>query len=101
MRIVTGIGVLEIVLSRSNLVALLEAIDDDRPGRERLTRTATFPEAIKREDWHPGALTDEHDLMIEVTVEPDEGHPAVPFVIPTIQDVWDMLGLDDDNVVDG
>lgn len=48
MRIVTGIGVLEIVLSRSNLVALLAAVDDEREGLEASSCTVYWPEEIRR-----------------------------------------------------
>lgn len=91
MRIVTGIGSLEIVLSRSNLIALLAAVDDDHEGLERSSRTVWWPESIEREHWHPKALLDGHPLRLRVTVEPDEGHPGVPFEIQSLQELAEEL----------
>lgn len=89
MRIVTGIGVLEIVLSRSNLVALLEALDDPES-----SRSVMWPLAIEREHWHPKALVDGQPLTLEITVEPDEGHPDVPFDIQSLCEIAEELGID-------
>ncbi len=94
MRIVTGIGTLQIVLSRSNLVALLAAVDDEQEGLERSSRAVWWSEGIERDHWHPKALLDGQPLLLQVTVEPDEGHPDVPFEILTLQQLADQLDID-------
>ncbi len=100
MRIMTGIGTLEIILSRSNVAALLAAIDDDREGPDGSSRTVFFPGGVKREHWHPGALTDRHELTLQVTVESDEEHPSVEehpcvaFEIQTWGELMAELGIE-------
>jgi hypothetical protein len=89
MRLVTGIGILEIVLSRSNLKALLEALDDPDS-----TSTVLWPLAIERDHWHPKALLDGKPLTLQVTVEDDDGHPDVPFEIQSFSEMAGELGID-------
>lgn len=89
MRIVTGIGVLEVVLSRSNLVALLAALEDPDS-----THTVTWGEGIELEHWHPKALLDGRPLILEVSVEEDEGHPDVPFEIGSLSEIAAELGIE-------
>jgi hypothetical protein len=89
MRLVTGIGILEIVLSRSNLKALLEALDDPDS-----SCTVYWPEAIEREHWHPKALLVDLPLTLQITVESDDGHPDVPFEIQSWRQMAEELGID-------